>query len=274
MKINILKSSVLTLGAILFLTSCLKNDEVNTVSEVSEIEIQNMILADDISASIDNILDDDDFSLLGKGVDTNKSSVASCVIRTFVEDGDTVTITLDFGDSCTGYYGLEFSGNIVIEYTRTDAGYKKEVAFEGFTVDGNSINGTKSVVKVRENINGNREATHNVNLTFTFTTGETVSLIGTRIREMIEGADTVNRGDDAYSISGNWEYVNRNGVIITGDIVENLRREFACRYIVSGVTEIIRNSKVYTLNFGDGSCDNKATLTDFDGNSAEVSLRR
>lgn len=276
MRINNLKSGVLTLVTILFLTSCSNNEELDTSAAIPVADVQDIVLADDITESLDNILEDDDtdFSLLGKGVASSKSSIADCVTRTFVDNGTSMTITLDFGDSCIGYHGLEFSGKVIIAYTGTTTGYNKSLSFVDFTVEGNRIDGSKSVVKVIENTNGNREATHTVDLTFTSAAGETVSLTGTRVREMIAGADTLNRGDDVYSISGNWEYVSKDGVIFTGTIIENLRREFACRYIVSGITEITRDSEVYTLNFGDGSCDNIGIISDANGNSKEISLRR
>ena len=76
------------------------------------------------------------------------------------------------------------------------------------------------------------------------------------------------------SISGSWESVNRKGVARASTITTNLRREYACRYIVSGVLEISRDGIKATLDFGDGTCDNKATVTDANGKTKEISLKR
>lgn len=260
------------------LASCSTNDGMEGLeAELTSNDVETVVLADDITSDIDNILEDDDndYNLLGKGVDQNRSSVADCVIRTVEQNPNenTVTITLDFGDGCEGPRGRTFKGKIVIVYERTNTGYSKSVSFVDFSIDGNALEGSKSVVKVKENSNGNKEATHTVDLTLTLATGEVVTLEGTRIREKIEGDDTHLRGDDVYLISGNWKFVNRNGVVFTGTIIEKLRREYACRYIVSGVSEISKNGNVYTLDFGDGSCDNKATLTNAEGQSREISLR-
>jgi hypothetical protein len=265
------------IGMVVF-ASCSENDGIETTeTDLTTDDVEAVVLADDITADIDNVLEDDDndFNLLGKGIDQSKSSVADCVVRS-VEvnpNENTVTITLDFGDGCVGRRGREFAGKIIIVYEKTDTGYSKSVTFEGFSIDGNQLEGSKSIVKVKENGNGNKEATHTVDLSLTLSTGEVVTLVGTRVREKIEGDDTLLRGDDVYSISGNWKFVNKNGVEFTGTIIENLRREYACKYIVSGVTEISKNGNVYTLDFGDGSCDNKATLTNAAGESMEISLR-
>ncbi|CAM1340187.1 hypothetical protein [Tenacibaculum amylolyticum] len=274
---KVLKFGFLAIIGGMILTACSNNEENVFDSDLSTADIESVVLTDDITADIDNVLEDDDndFNLLGRGTDQS-SSVADCVVRTVEENAEnqTKTITLDFGDGCVGRRGREFSGKIIIVYERTDTGYSKSVTFDGFAIDGNQIEGSKSVVKVKENGNGNKEATHTVAITVILSTGETVSLEGTRIREKIEGDDTANRGDDVYSISGNWKFVTKEGNEFTGNIVENLRREYACKYIVSGVTEITKNGTMYTLDFGDGECDNKATVTNADGETREISLRR
>lgn len=278
MILKVFNLRLLTIMGMLIFASCSNNDGLDDVeTDLSTDDVEAVVLADDITSDIDNILEDDDndFNLLGKGVEQSKSSIADCVVRTVEENPNenTITITLDFGDGCVGKRGREFKGKIIIVYERTDTGYSKSVTFEGFSIDGNVLEGSKSVVKVKENENGNKEATHTVDLTLTLSTGEMVSLEGTRIREKIEGDGTILRGDDVYLISGSWRFINKNGVEFSGTIIEKLRREYACKYIVSGVTEISKNGNVYTLDFGDGSCDNKATLTNAAGEIMEISLR-
>lgn len=270
---------MMLLGAMVFM-SCSDEEGVtmNDSVELSTEDIQDVVVADDITSDIDNILEDDDidFNLLGRSTDSSSSSVADCVTRTVEADptSETLTITLDFGDNCTGPRGKELSGKIVIVYQKTDTGYSKEVSFDNFSVDGNVIEGSKSVVKVKDNGNGNKEATHTVNISVTLATGETVSLEGTRVREKIAGDDTLIRGDDVYLISGSWKFVNKLGNEFTGNITEKLRREYACKFIVSGITEITKNGVAYTLDFGDGNCDNIATVTNSTGESREIMLRR
>ncbi|AUC16215.1 hypothetical protein BTO06_14050 [Tenacibaculum sp. SZ-18] len=278
MILKVFNLRLLAIIGMVVLASCSDGEGIDTTeTDLTTDDVEAVVLADDITADIDNILEDDDndFNLLGKGVDQSKSSVSDCVVRTVEENPNenTVTITLDFGEGCVGKRGREFAGKIIIVYEKTDSGYSKSVTFEELSIDGNQLEGSKSIVKVKENGNGNKEATHTVDLSLTLSSGETVVLEGTRIREKIEGDNTFLRGDDVYSISGSWKFVNKYGIEFTGTITENLRREYACKYIVSGVTEISKNGEVYTLDFGDGSCNNKATLTNANGESMEISLR-
>lgn len=58
------------------------------------------------------------------------------------------------------------------------------------------------------------------------------------------------------------------------ETITPLRRELACRFIVSGVLEISRNDATASLDFGDGSCDAVGILTYPDGSTEEIFLRR
>ncbi len=265
-------SSLFIIGLLLF-ASCESNDNLSLDGITTE-EALNVVLADDISAEIDSVVEDDSVE---NGLESRSSSSSSnhprCVERTSVDTANGKIVTLDFGTGCEGRRGREFAGKIIIEYSKTDTSFSKTLTFENFTVEGHSIEGGKSIVKIKENANGNPEATFNIDITITLESGVVIIRKGTKVKEKISGADTEDRGDDVYSISGNWESVSKSGVVKTATITTDLRREWACKYIVSGVVEIAKDGMTATLDFGDGSCDNLATLTDANGNSKEITLK-
>lgn len=269
------KLAYLSIIALLLFASCESSDEVNNFDETLTEEALNVVLADDISTEIEEVVEDDSAE---SGFESRSSSTTSnhpnCVERSVEETTNGKIVTLDFGDGCEGRRGREFAGKIIIEYVKTSTSFSKTITFENFSVEGNAVEGGKSIVKVKENANGNPEGTFNVDITITLESGIVITRKGNKVREKIEGADTATRGDDVYSISGNWESVNKDGVVKTATITTNLRREWACKYIVSGVIEISKNDKKVTLDFGDGSCDNLATITDADGNTKEIALKR
>ncbi len=268
------KLAYLSIIGLLLFASCESSEEINSFDETLTEEALNIVLADDISTEIDEVVEDDSIE---SGFDSRSSNTTSnhtsCVERTVEETTNGKIVTLDFGDGCEGRRGREFAGKIIIEYVKTDTSLSKTLTFENFSVEGNTVEGGKSIVKVKENANGNPEATFNIDITITLESGVVIVRKGTKVKEKIEGADTDTRGDDVYSISGNWESVNKNGVVKTATITTNLRREWACKYIVSGVIEISKDGRTATLDFGDGSCDNKATLTDAEGNTKEITLK-
>jgi hypothetical protein len=60
-------------------------------------------------------------------------------------------------------------------------------------------------------------------------------------------------------ISGNWTITKRDGTLRNVSIVEPLRREMSCRYIVSGTVKIEQGEKNITVDYGNGDCDDLAT---------------
>ena len=277
-----LKTSIgfLSIIGLLVFTSCENNNDTLT-EELTTEEVLNVALADDLSSDVNDVLSDDE----AEGGFSSKSEVVSkssasrkhhpdCAERTVEDTADGKIVTIDFGTGCEGKRGKIFAGKIIIEYKETATEKSKTVSFENFSIDENTVEGGKSVVKIDANGNGNPEATHSVDITVTLTTGEVLTKKGTKIREKIEGSDTDDRGDDVYSISGSWESVNKEGIVKNATITTNLRREWACKYIVSGVIEITKDGATSTLDFGDGSCDNVATLTDANGESKEITLKK
>ncbi|CAM1360364.1 conserved exported hypothetical protein [Tenacibaculum litopenaei] len=277
MTLRFVKRNVLFLLSVglLAFASCNTNDTDDLVSDVlTTEEALNVVLADDIASDVDDVIEDD--APLSEGSARGTSSQGNhpqCLTRTVEDTATGKIVTLDFGTGCEGRKGRVYAGKIIITYVKDTGSFSKTVRFDNFSVNGNAVEGGKSVSKVRENANGNPERTHTVDITVTFDSGEVIVKKGEKTKEKIAGADTDDRGDDVVMISGFWESVKKDGSEVKATITTDLRREYACKYIVSGVVEISKGGNDYTLDFGDGSCDNKATLTDSAGNVKEITLK-
>ncbi|SEE16075.1 hypothetical protein SAMN04487765_1602 [Tenacibaculum sp. MAR_2010_89] len=261
------------LGLLVF-TSCESNSNEELLNnDLTTEEALKVVLADDISSDVDDVIEDDsvESELASRG--TTTSNHPSCLERTVENTTNGKIVTLDFGAGCEGKKGRVFAGKIIIEYVRENDSFSKTVSFENFSVNGNAIEGGMSATKVKENTNGNPERTHTVDITITLESGETIVKKGEKVKEKIAGADTKDRGDDVFLISGFWESVNKNGDAKKAQITTSLRREYACKYIVSGVVELTKGTSKYVLDFGDGSCDNLATITDEAGRVKEITLK-
>lgn len=259
--------------AVVFMISC--TDSTTLDQELLSVtDVQDIVLLDDIAADIDAILDQDELDDPFSSKYSETSKLLTCPERTVDAGQNYRTVTLDFGDGCVRDNGMEFSGVIVLAYTRSATGASKTVTFENFFVNGHAIEGSRTIVYVRENANGNHQSTITIAMTITFVNGDVISRNGEKIREQIAGSNTPHvRGDDVHSIRGSWETVARNGVVRTATITTDLRREFACRYLVSGVLELSRGDATGTLDFGDGTCDNLGTFTNANGETREIVLR-
>lgn len=78
--------------------------------------------------------------------------------------------------------------------------------------------------------------------------------------------------NDVYSVTGNASGINRNGTSYTANIVSAIVKSNSCAYIQEGILDITPQGRpTRTLDYGDGTCDNKATVT-INGNTYNITL--
>ena len=281
MKISNLKLLVVLFVSATLLISCNNNDDeaVNVSEQISIDEAIAVAEADDVSDEVDNLLDDFFVATEGLSKSTETESKVydflPCLTKTIVLTETTKTVTLDFGEGCELPSGNVLSGKIIMSHAIDTDVHSLTIThtYENFYFNEINIEGGNSIVRVRENENGNPESTITFNTTLTWPDGVFASREGTKTREWIEGYDTRTFGDNVFLITGNWSATFKDGTVVSANALEPLRREMACRFIVSGVLELEKGDREGTLDFGDGSCDNIAILTDQDGEEFEVTLR-
>ncbi len=268
----------------LLVASCNKDEtsvdeELTSQEIITASELQYSDEAESISEEVTTIADDvysaDEISAISKA-SYFSDYLPECVTITTVVTDTTKEKTIDFGEGCELPNGNVLSGIIQLSYSLDMEAASKSitVALEDFTFNGVIVEGGADILRVRSNENGNPQSTANRSYSATWPDGETASFTGTRTREWIEGYGTGFWGDNVFLITGNGTFTNKAGNVWTKEVVTPLRREASCRFIVSGILEISRNGTTASLDFGDGSCDSKGTLTYPDGTSEEVFLRR
>ncbi len=268
----------------LVFTSCENSESMIETEPISEEETIALVEADDIADEIDNVVDDilaEDFGLsakaeASKGGDAHKFGRPECLIKTIVLQGATKTVTLDFGNSCELPNGHVLSGQIVMSYIfdRDARSVTITKKFQSFFFNDVAVEGENIIVKTWKNDKGNTQSVKTINVTLTWPDGVAASRTGTKTREWVEGKGTRTWGDNVFLITGNVTTTFKNGTVFTSEIIVPLRREMACRFIVSGVVEISKGDRQGSLNYGDGTCDNKATFTNLEGEVKEITLRK
>jgi hypothetical protein len=279
MKMKDLNSKLLTFLIIssLFFLSCNNNDTVAITDPISADELITLIEADDVTDNVSNLIDD--YFAFDQGVaaksEENNPQFLSCMISTIVIEGSTAIVTLDFGDGCELPNGNVISGQIILNYALDVTVHSLTISYtyNNFFFNDLSVEGGSEIVRVRENDNGNPQSTATFDIKVTWPEGEFATRVGTKTREWIEGFDTRDWGDNVYLITGNWNTTFKDASICTATIIEPLRREVVCLYIVSGIVEISKNEHTGTIDFGDGTCDNIAVFTNELGEESEITLR-
>jgi hypothetical protein len=266
-----MKRAHLVLGLIAFtsfaimVTGCKKNNDIqledNTISQddaYAEATFEN------VSDMADEAYDMGTGNSL-KSTDGNRLFLSECVTVTLDTNIFPLTMTIDFGDvNCLCNDGKYRRGKIIITFTGRyrDPGTVITHSFENYFVNDNSVEGTKVVTNMGENESGNLYFTIEVVGVVQKDDGSTFNWNSSRVREWIQGSDTRNRWDDIYLITGTADGIRPNGLTWEREIIVPLRIELACRFIVSGTVEIRPADRpVRLLDFGNGDCDNVATVT-------------
>jgi hypothetical protein len=256
---------ILTISAFVLLTSCKKTTDSPDQLTVSP---QDDALAEQIYSEVSNLADEAyDINMGGlKSTDGDE--------RLFLGECATIThdttvypreLIIDFGEeNCLCNDGRYRRGKIIITYTGRYRmpGTVISHGFEDYYVNDNKIEGTKVVTNMGKNDSGHTYfVIEVVGVIYKANEGGTVSWNSSREREWVEGEDTRIRRDDVYLITGTADGIRANGETWEKVIINALRVELNCRFIVSGTVQISpENRPVRLLDYGNGECDNIATV--------------
>ncbi|WP_420602568.1 hypothetical protein [Flagellimonas sp.] len=283
-QFNLTKVASFFLGALLLVAiSCSKEEdsteELSSSEVISSTELkysdETELISEEVTAIAEDVYASDEISFVSK-IPHRSDFLPDCVTITTVVTDTTKEKTIDFGAGCELPNGNVLSGIINLSYAKDMELATKTLVLnlEDFTFNGVAIEGSADILRERSNENENPQSTANASFTATWPDGDIASFEGTRTREWIEGYGSGFWGDNVFLITGKRTYVGREGNVFIKEVITPLRREMACRFIVSGVLEITRNDNTASLDFGDGTCDAVGILTQPDGTEKEIFLRR
>lgn len=211
------------------------------------------------------------------GVNPQTSTPCASVSVTLTNNTWPKIVTFDFGTGCTNN-GVTRSGKIIAAFSgpMTTTNSSLTITFNNYIVNRTTVGGTKVVTNNGPNqTNRNYVFTHVVsNATLVnAATGLNLSWNSTKKFEWTEGMGTSTRLDDVFSITGSASGTNSKGNTFTKLVTKPLIRQLACPFIVSGTVQITESTKKFTrvLDYGDGACDNLATIT-INGVSKPITL--
>jgi len=281
MKTNRIFNLFFALGFLsLFIISCEKNDPVSPVISTVEDDVLAELIYGDIFSEVDEALQEMETTLYG-GKKSGEAVV--CKVITVEYPSDTVTwprtITIDYGDGCTGPNGTVRKGKIITTINKGRfwlPGFIRVITFDNYYVDELKIEGIKTFINTGKNDNGN--IVFSVTLEegkVVYPEGKTILREFQHYKEWVAGAATPRvRIDDEFMITGSANGIDRKERAFTRVILNPLHRKVACRWIVAGSVELqTADMPAAILDYGDGECDRKATVIAGE-ESREILLRR
>ena len=255
----------------LFVTACEKNNSDLTGEDfnLADDDAVAEAMFDDIFSTADNatqMLDN-----MQKSLDASKGGIMilvsdSCpTVSVELIDETLRVITIDYGDGCTGFYDQTRSGKIIItvDGRRRVTGSSRTVTFDNYFFNGIKVEGTQVTTNEGENENGNVVFSHTLEGGKLVFPDEVVAERSFyREREWVAGYSTFNPWDDECLVTGTASGTNYKGVSYQNEIVSALHWKRICPFFVSGTIKIARNgAEPFELDYGDGECDEFATVT-------------
>lgn len=214
------------------------------------------------------------------GREMNMDSVLPCVVITVTRlnppDLFPVKIVIDFGTAgCLGRDGHKRYGKIITVYTGRliYPGKSATTTFEGFKINDISVQGTHIITNTTNNTAGSNQLQYTVDVKdakLSKPNGNFSEWNSHRVFTQIEGNGTVFPQDDILKITGGARGKVKRGNTLyawSSEITEPLFKKYTCRWISKGIIKVKRETLASTspwvaiLNYGNGDCDFKATLT-------------
>ena len=253
-------------------TACQKDKtnslaEIETTFEVSE----NQATADVYTEDAADVTEEATarFGLYGSASLCNlpitMNWIGTCATVTVSGNFPTKNIRVDFGTGCTSPNGVVRKGiiNILLSDSVRVSGSVATTTFENYFVNGFKKEGTiirtnttaagsinrsmnRTVVNGRITTPAGRVFTHSANINITQTAG---------------GSTPCDIRDDVYNLTGTRTATNAQGNTRTSTTLTPLQKKMNCANIDQGTLQVQGPNHVAVINFGNGTCDNQATIS-------------
>jgi hypothetical protein len=286
-------TAVLLVSGFLLTTSCKKEASQNSgdpllVAEATADEIQLQETFEDVfdnAAGIDLATAGDEIGIYGGtgfGLFPGQATPNQPAVRCFTvsvtprERGVfPKTVVLDFGTGCE-MNGVTRKGKVITVYSGPlhVPGSKAVTEFDGYQVNDLKIAGRHVVQNTTEPGSNQRRFTRTVESKVTNMSNEVWrTWSGVTVMKQIEGNGTpLWPVDDIYQFTGSRKGENSKGRKWSSETKEPLIKAFTCRWISKGILLVRVNDTVAALDFGNGACDDEATIT-INGTSKVIKLR-
>jgi hypothetical protein len=259
-------SSFIAIVALIFVYSCQKDSAPavtdNAPFSANSVE-KNAVVA---TTTFEAISDFAQAGFISTNLKAGNISIGSCPTISVNYITPPYSITLDWGTECTGSDGIKRTGKIDVSLNGLMTTKENVATFkiEDYVVDGKKVSGTTKITSAGPNpVNGWPRYDFLSEGKIVNAENKFITFRYDGVRLLAEGASTAALNDDVWrteihSANG----VNTDGTTWTAKSTKVMIKKGDCKWYNSGTYEITpsKGDKI-TIDFGEGTCDNKATLT-------------
>ena len=271
--------ALLSLSSLFFFAACKKEEtepdpEFETTFKMTEDQAISESISDDANVVFFEAAVNAGLYRTNEPVQT--TNTLSCATVTVTPQNTfPKTIVIDFGaGGCVSADGITRKGkiNITLSDYLHNPGTVAVLTFDNYYAAGFKVEGTITWT--------NTSTANGISWTRQITNGKVIEPIGgyywthagTKSVTQTAGATTpLNLLDDVYSVTGNHTVTNPAGKTRTVTILEALEKKTICHNVTKGKMKIQGTTHFAVLDYGDGTCDNIATIT-IDGNPPRTIL--
>jgi hypothetical protein len=268
MKIKQYLFAIAIISLAIGFNSCKKADDTATSDEIeTTFELSgDQAIADNLSEDANDLfmmaaVENNVAGNFAPGTETVENFIPCATVTVTPLSGFPKTIVIDFGTSCT-YMGVTRSGkiNIVVSDSVRRPASTATMTFDNYYVNFYKVEGT---------ILWTNTSTPNTRSWTRQTTGGKITApdarywlhSGTKNVTQTAGVNTINWLDDVFSITGDHTVTNSAGRSRVCTVLEALQKKTACANIDKGKLKVQGPNHYALINFGDGTCDNLATIS-------------
>ena len=245
-------------------SSCKKDSEAKSSDEVvATIELSgDQAISDNLNADAENVLNEASVSNNFAGNTpvgiTETMNILSCATVSVSQGAFPKTIVIDFGAGCTPPNGTILrSGkiNITLSDSLRKSGSVAVMTFDNYYVGGFKKEGTITWTNTSQG--GVKSWTRTcADGKITTPNGRYWLHSGTQNITQTGGSQTL-----VFSITGSHTVTNAAGTSRTSEIIQALEKKVACENIDKGSIKTSGPHHYAVIDFGDGTCDHKATIS-------------
>jgi len=259
------------------LTQSCKRENVSQENFITQDDVDSVIETERLTDDFLRIIDSNALYDTQSRTYSKSFNWPTCVNKTILILSPThYKITLQFDpNGCEMPNGSSLSGTLVIDrnFDLNKKTYSGSIYLKQLTINHIEINGRATFVMSADIGSGFPQTNYKYDFTYTFPNGDIAKIDGKRTRVWVEGFKTPAVSDDVFHVSGHVYILKRNGVKIDVVVIDPLKRLATYPYYISGVLELEKNNQKAKLDFGNGDCDNEATLIFPDGHTQTITLK-